>query len=153
MGLKIEDRIAMLHRGENPNFVCQVPSGWVVLCDQQYLPGYSILLADPLVPSLNDLPRASRAQFLCDMALVGDALLQVTGAFRINYAVLGNADPILHAHVVPRYTWEPDQFRKNTPWSYSRDVLDGRMFDRERDTVLAQNLAEAIRRLQAQPGS
>jgi diadenosine tetraphosphate (Ap4A) HIT family hydrolase len=141
----IEERIAMNRLGTNPTLVCRMPSGWVVLSDQQYLPGYCILLADPLAPSLNALGQEMRVQYLCDMALVGDALLKVTDAFRINYAVLGNSDPFLHAHIVPRYNWEPDEFRKNTPWSYSKEVMNERLFDPERDRELIDRIAKELR--------
>ncbi len=77
----------------------------------QYLRGYCILLPDPVVPSLNDLMQPQRTTYLFDMALVGDALMDVTGAYRINYAILGNSDQVLHAHIVPRYLSEPDKFR------------------------------------------
>ena len=96
---------------------------------------------------LTYLERSQRAQYLCDMALIGDALLKVTGSFRINYAILGNTDPALHAHIVPRYSWEPDEFRKGPPWSYGKAVMDDRLFDLERDRNLIQQIAEAIREL------
>ena len=40
------------------------------------------------------------------MAGLGDAVLLVTGAERINYEILGNVEPALHAHVIPRHTNE-----------------------------------------------
>jgi diadenosine tetraphosphate (Ap4A) HIT family hydrolase len=112
----------------------------------QYLQGYSLLLPDPVVESLNTLNRAQRAEYLCDMTLVGDALLEVTGAFRINYAVLGNTDPALHAHIVPRFSTEPEEYRKGLPWTYPKEVLDDRKFDYERDKELIQRLAAAIQK-------
>lgn len=121
-----------------------MPSGWVVLCDMQYLRGYCILLADPVVPSLNDLDEAQRSQYLCDMALVGDALLEVTEAYRINYAIMGNSDPFLHAHIVPRYASEPEEFLHNLPWSYPKQVMNDSQFAYERDRVLIEQLREAI---------
>lgn len=36
-------------------------------------------------------------------AVIGDALLDVTKAHRINYEILGNSEPELHAHIFPRY--------------------------------------------------
>jgi diadenosine tetraphosphate (Ap4A) HIT family hydrolase len=121
-----------------------MPSGWVVLCDMQFLSGYCILLADPVVSSLNDLNRTQRADFLCDMAIVGDALLEVTGAYRINYAIAGNTDPYLHAHIVPRYLTEPEELRKGLPWSHPKKVMDSLLFDYERDKQLMQLLRQAI---------
>jgi hypothetical protein len=71
--------------GDNPVVICRMPSGWVQLADRQYLRGYCILMAEPQVISLNALDAAARERFLLDMSLVGDALLEVTGAYRINY--------------------------------------------------------------------
>ncbi len=79
--------------------ICRVPSGWAVLGDTQFLRGYSLLLPDPVVPDLNTLSKIQRAEFLHDMTVLGDALLEVTGAARINYEILGNSEPALHAHV------------------------------------------------------
>ncbi len=145
MPLNIPERIAAARAGTNPTVVCQVPSGWVVLSDQQFLSGYCILLADPAVPSLNDLNLAERVKFLADMAVVGDALQEVTGAFRINYAILGNSDPYLHAHIIPRYLTEPDELRKTLPWNYPQSEQASRLFDAERDQGLMQRLSQAIR--------
>ena len=146
MSTTIHQRVEAAQSGTNPTVVCRVSSGWVVLCDMQYLPGYALLLPDPVVESLNALNPAQRAGYLCDMALVGDALLEVTGAFRINYAILGNTDPALHAHIVPRFLTEPDEYRKGPPWTYPQDVVDAHKFDYERDKGLIQRLAAAIQK-------
>lgn len=52
------------------------------------------------------------------MALLGDAVLQATGALRMNYEILGNSEPELHCHIFPRYTSEPDDKRKMPVWFY-----------------------------------
>jgi len=117
-----------------------------VLCNMQYLPGYCILLPDPVVPSLNNQDRTKRSEYLCDMALVGDTLLEVTGAYRINYAIFGNSDPALHAHIIPRFSWEPEEQRKGPPWSYDQSVIDARKFDPERDRDLIEQLAHAVQK-------
>jgi diadenosine tetraphosphate (Ap4A) HIT family hydrolase len=85
-----------------------MPSGWAVIGDVQVLPGYCLLLPDPVVPSLNDLSAAERVSYLHDMVRLGDAMLKVTGASRINYEILGNSEPELHAHLFPRYANEPE---------------------------------------------
>ena len=77
-----------------------------------------LLLPDPVVPSLNALGAQERTGFLLDMARLGDALLKVTGAIRINYAIYGNIEPALHAHVIPRYPDEADKLRVSQPWAY-----------------------------------
>jgi diadenosine tetraphosphate (Ap4A) HIT family hydrolase len=101
----------------HPGSVARVDSGWVILGERQVLPGYCVLLPDPVVADLNALVAAARTQFLADMARVGDALLVVTGAIRINYAVFGNLEPALHAHVFPRRSTEPDRTRTAQPWA------------------------------------
>jgi diadenosine tetraphosphate (Ap4A) HIT family hydrolase len=92
-------------------------SGWVVLGERQVLSGYCLLLPDPVVPHLNALQTAERAQFLSDMAAIGDALLALTEALRINYAVFGNVEPALHAHIFPRRATEPEATRTLQPWA------------------------------------
>jgi diadenosine tetraphosphate (Ap4A) HIT family hydrolase len=116
------------------------------MCDMQYLRGYLILLSDPVVASINDLDRLQRAVYLGDMTLVGDSLLEVTGAYRINYGIMGNSDPFLHAHIVPRYLSEPDKLRTGLPWSYPQKMVDEVVFDLARDKDLMQQIAAAIQK-------
>lgn len=138
----IHRRVAEAQQGTNPYVVCRVPSGWVVLGDTQIVPGYCILLSDPVVTDLNALPLAARAVFLRDMSIVGDALLSVSGASLINYEILGNSDRALHAHIFPRYAWEPDETRRRPIWF--SDWANAPRFDVERDGELMHRLADAI---------
>jgi diadenosine tetraphosphate (Ap4A) HIT family hydrolase len=124
--------------------ICRMPSGWAQLANMQYLRGYCILTAEPRVPSLNALEPSARERFLLDMSLVGDALLEVTDAHRINYAIAGNNVPLLHAHIVPRYRSEPDDMLHNHPWAYPPEVMAGNPVDPIRDAVLIKALADAI---------
>ena len=144
--MSVSKQVEAARTGVEPALICQVPSGWVVLCTMQYLRGYCILLPDPVVPSLNDLTRQQRTSYLYDMSVVGDALLDVTGAYRINYAIMGNSDQVLHAHIVPRYLTEPDEFRMSAPWSYSQTMMDTILFDYDRDKDLMWKLKDAIQR-------
>ncbi len=146
MSLSIPERVESIRAGTNPTLICRVPSGWVVLCDMQFLSGYCILLPDPVVSSLNDLDQEKRAEYLCDMAMVGDALIEVTCAYRINYAIAGNSDPYLHAHIVPRYLNEPEYLRKGLPWSYPHEERDSVLFNVERDRPLMEKLRQAIQK-------
>ena len=116
------------------------------MCDVQIMRGYTILLADPVVASINDLDRQQRAAYLRDMTVIGDALLEVTAAQRINYGILGNSDPYLHAHIIPRYQTEPEKFLKGLPWSYSKQLVGAVPFDYERDKELMQQIAVAIQK-------
>jgi diadenosine tetraphosphate (Ap4A) HIT family hydrolase len=100
-----------------PAAIAKLPSGWVIMGERQVLPGYCLLLPDPVVPHLNALDADARAQFMFDMALIGDVLLVVTAAVRINYAIYGNVDPALHAHIFPRDSAEPENTRTAQPWA------------------------------------
>ena len=100
-----------------PPAAARLRSGWVVLGERQIFAGYCLLLPDPVVPHLNALRAAERAQFLSDMAAIGDALLAITEAVRINYAMFGNVDPVLHAHIFPRRAAEPESTRTVQPWA------------------------------------
>jgi diadenosine tetraphosphate (Ap4A) HIT family hydrolase len=103
--------------GAHPGLIAKLPSGWAVMGERQVLRGYCLLLPDPVVPHLNALPPAPRARFLADMARAGDALLEITGALRINYAMFGNVEPALHAHLFPRYADEPESTRASHPFA------------------------------------
>ncbi|MFT3895711.1 MAG: hypothetical protein QM730_29165 [Anaerolineales bacterium] len=139
-------RIESARNGTNPAVICQVPSGWVFLANLQYLRGYCILQADPIVELLNSLTQKERERYLFDTTLVGDALLEVTNAYRINYATLGNTEPVLHTHVVPRYFDEPEEFRANGPWSYPLEYQASILFDFERDKELMEKICAAIQK-------
>lgn len=114
----ITQRVEMARTGANDKVICRMASGWAVMGDVQFLPGYCLLLPDPVVPSLNDLDAEARATYLLDMTLIGDAVLQATDALRMNYEILGNSEPELHCHIFPRYATEPDEKRRMPAWFY-----------------------------------
>ena len=138
----IHQRVKLAQMGQNPTVICRMDSGWVVFGDHQVLNGYCLLLPDPVVGSINDLSIRQREIFLRDMTLIGDALLEVTDAWRINYEILGNADPALHAHIVPRYHAEPEEYRKGPVWFYPWDSVP--KFDPTRHAPLMEKLRATI---------
>lgn len=114
----ITERVALARNGANDKVICRMASGWAVMGDVQFLPGYCLLLPDPVVASLNDLGAEARATYLLDMARLGDAVLAATGALRMNYEILGNSEPELHCHIFPRYASEPEDKRRMPVWFY-----------------------------------
>ena len=139
MSTVIHKRVDEARRNENPKVIARMASGWAVLGDVQFLRGYSLLLPDPVVPHLNALQGAARAQFLADMAALGDAVLRVTGAVRVNYEMLGNLEPALHAHVFPRFADEAPELRTRPVWFYDWDSAP------KFDATAHRELMEAIR--------
>ncbi|MEU5115698.1 diadenosine tetraphosphate hydrolase [Streptomyces longwoodensis] len=121
------DRIGSALRGENPAVLRRLDVGFAVIGDVQFLPGYSVLLVDdPKVERLSDLPRARRMSFLSDMDQLGEAVERVsrrmdTAFRRVNLEILGNTDGFLHAHIWPRFGWEPTDLIGKPVWLYPHD--------------------------------
>lgn len=141
----IHREVAAAREGREPRVVARLTSGWVLLGERQFVRGYVLLLPDPVVPTLNALGAQERGQFLLDMARLGDALLKVTAALRINYAILGNVEPALHAHVIPRYADEPETLRTAHPWAY--DWQAAPLFDRSGSAPLSEALRRELTRM------
>lgn len=140
----IHRQVEAARAAREPRVIARLESGWALLGERQFLRGYTLLLPDPVVPSLNALDAAGRARFLLDLARLGDAVLAVTGAVRINYAILGNLEPALHAHVIPRYADEPGHLRTAHPWAY--DWQAGVPFDPAAHGDLAARLRRELER-------
>jgi diadenosine tetraphosphate (Ap4A) HIT family hydrolase len=141
----IHQQVVAAREGKDPRVVARLFSGWVVFGERQFVRGYVLLLPDPVVPTLNALGARERGQFLVDMARLGDALLKVTNALRINYAILGNLEPALHAHVIPRYAEEPPALRTAHPWAH--DWQAAPLFDRTEYAALSEALRRELTRM------
>lgn len=114
----IANRVDRIVRGDDPQLIARMPSGWAILSNQQPGPitGCCMLLPDPVVSSVNDLDASARAAFMTDFVTLGDAVLEATGAERINYLILCNQVPELHGHCVPRFAGEEPEKRKLGPF-------------------------------------
>jgi len=149
------DPISAALKGENPKVMVRMPTGFAVIGDRQFLPGYSLLLVDDLsVDHLTDLPWARRTAFLFDLSLLGEAVFNVareSGACRINYQILGNAWPHLHGHVYPRYSWEPPELAVGPPGGYPKETRDATdtAYSNEKHGPLRDAITVELRRLMA----
>jgi len=114
----IHRRVERLRAGDEPTLIARLPAGWAVFGEQQFVAGYSLLLPDPVVPDLHALTSHAQQAFLADMARLGAAVQAATDALRINYAIFGNQEPALHAHVIPRFADEAEELRTTHPWAY-----------------------------------
>jgi len=140
----IHRRVAQCRTGAYPKMICKVQSGWVVLGDVQFLRGYSLLLPDPVVGHLNELNATERKTLLYEASVLGDALLEITGAVRINYEILGNLEPALHVHVFPRFDDEPADLKTRPVWFY--DWERAPPFDAHRDEPLMHAIRAYLER-------
>lgn len=148
------DRIGSALRGGNPTVLRRLDAGFAVIGDVQFLPGYSVLLVDdPAVRRLSELPRSRRLAFLSDMDRLGEAVeracARLDPAFRrVNLEILGNTDPFLHAHVWPRYDWEPADRVRGPVWLYPRERWDDERYALgPRHDVLREAIGEELDRL------
>jgi catechol 2,3-dioxygenase-like lactoylglutathione lyase family enzyme/diadenosine tetraphosphate (Ap4A) HIT family hydrolase len=126
-------------------------SGWAVMGQKQMLTGYSLLLPDPVVPHLNALAPAARDQFLSDLGMLGEAVMRATDVLRINYAMFGNVEPALHAHVHPRFVDEVESLRTANPWGYDWNAAPS--FDLVTHGPLRDKIRSHLLDLQAQSSS
>ncbi len=88
---------------DNPYLIAELTTGYAVLADNQYVPGYTIFVCKTCVPELHDLPRDERTRFLDEMALVAEAVFRALAPRKLNYELLGNSVSHLHWHLFPRY--------------------------------------------------
>lgn len=102
-------------------------------------PGRCILVYENHEEHLEALPRDQLMSFWEDATEVGRAVKAATGAPRVNYAVLGNAAPHLHIHIIPR---QPglEELPTRSPWNDPRNA-----FELSTDRIAA--LREGLQRL------
>lgn len=121
------DRVGSALAGTNPTVMARLRASFAVIGDVQFLPGYCVAITDrPGVDRLSDLPRPDRLAFLADAELLADVVERVCAeldpAFRrVNLEILGNTDAFLHAHVWPRYEWEPPGLVGKPVWLHPAD--------------------------------
>ena len=141
--------------GGDPELLARMPSGWAVFGKFQPAPirGCCMLLPERVVPSPNELEPRERERFFADLVLLGDAILEVTGAERINYLVLCNQVPELHGHCVPRFASEDAALRLQGPFEAydfgAAPVADGAGGDRELIEALRASLQGLLRAQEA----
>lgn len=135
------DRVGTALAGTNPTVLRRLRAGFAVIGDVQHLPGYCVLITDtPGADQLVDLPPDRQLVFLEDMAVLGRAVAAVCRRRdprfrRINLEIQGNTDAFLHAHVTPRYAWEPADL---VGWPAALHHWTGRV-DPERHTLGPQH--------------
>jgi diadenosine tetraphosphate (Ap4A) HIT family hydrolase len=77
------------------------------LHDDQFFPGWTILVLKRHATELYDLTPEERAALIEEVSRTAQALASVYGARKINYALLGNQIPHIHWHVMPRLAGDP----------------------------------------------
>lgn len=96
------DRIGMIQRGENPYFVKELETGYVVIGDHQHFRGYTLFLCKEHKTELHQLEHSFKMKFLEEMSDVAAAAARAFGAEKMNYELLGQGDAHMHWHLFPR---------------------------------------------------
>jgi len=107
-------------KNKEPFFVKELTTGYVVMSWHQFFKGYVLFVCKNHIEEIHELDDDFRGKFLNEMVLVGKAVYLSFKPKKMNYATLGNSDPHLHWHIIPRYGTDPKP--ENTIWSISEDV-------------------------------
>ena len=109
------ERIDMIKKGENPYFVKELETGYVVIGDNQHFYGYTLFLYKHhgKKTELFHLDLTERAKFLEEMTIVAEAVSRTFGAEKINYELLGMGDAHLHWHLFPRINGDIENYGNN----------------------------------------
>lgn len=114
------DRINLIRTGENPYFVKELSTGYVVVGDFQIFRGYTLFLCKIHASELHELPPNFLKKYLLEMALVAKATFQAFKPVRLNYELLGNTDHHMHWHIFPRHANDP--MPRRTVWNIPKKV-------------------------------
>ena len=80
------DRIAMIKNNNNPWFVKELETGYVVIGDHQHFKGYTLFLYKEHQTELFHLERDKKLKFLEEMSIVAEAVSNAFDAEKINYS-------------------------------------------------------------------
>jgi diadenosine tetraphosphate (Ap4A) HIT family hydrolase len=70
-------------------------------------PGRCVVMLHQHATELFDLSPAVRHAFVDDVSRAARAIELAVNPFKMNYEILGNADPHVHCHLIPRQLDEP----------------------------------------------
>lgn len=105
------DRIALIANNQNPYFVKELATGFVVIGDYQFYRGYTLFLCKEHKRELHELEPQFRKDFLWEMSIVAAAAFKAFKPDKLNYELLGNTDEHMHWHLFPRYADDPGSNR------------------------------------------
>jgi len=85
-------------------------------------PGRCLLMFNEHVEALEDLDGEALENWMLDLRAASTVIKKVAGARRINLAILGNAEPHLHAHLIPRIP-DDDPIPTQSPWDHPLSAM------------------------------
>ncbi len=142
------DRIEMIKNGENPYFVRELETGYVVIGDHQHFKGFTLFLCKRHETELFHLDKEFKMKFLEEMSIVAEAAAKAFGAEKMNYELLGMGDAHLHWHLYPRRTGDIGEYGNHGKgpvwWLPMNEMYD------DATCPSAEELAEMKKRLAAE---
>ena len=105
--------IEQIKQGENPWFVKEFETGYLILGWNQHFYGYSLFICKQHVVELFDLDVDYRTKYMQEMVVVAEAVKKAFNADKINYECLGNGDIHLHWHIFPRKQGDLGEYGNN----------------------------------------
>ncbi len=105
--------IEQIKSGENPWFVKELETGYIIFGWNQHFYGYVLFICKKHATELWDLEVNFRKQFLYEMTLVAKAVSEAFDADKMNYECLGNGDAHLHFHLFPRKSGDLGEYGNN----------------------------------------
>jgi diadenosine tetraphosphate (Ap4A) HIT family hydrolase len=114
------DRIEQIRNDTNRFFVKELVTGYVVIGDHQFYPGYTVFLSKIHSSELHTVEKKFRDTFLCEMATVAEAVYRAFRPNKLNYELLGNTDEHMHWHIFPRRKSDPKPY--TAVWAVDKGV-------------------------------
>jgi diadenosine tetraphosphate (Ap4A) HIT family hydrolase len=94
--------------------VARLVTADVGLYDDGRFPGRLLVSAHEHFEHLDAVPATEFSRFMADVQRACRALRYLSEVERVNVAILGNREPHVHAHLIPRRSGEPNALR--APW-------------------------------------
>jgi diadenosine tetraphosphate (Ap4A) HIT family hydrolase len=88
-------------------FIADCGPARAYLHDDQFFPGWTLLILKRHATELYELDRDERVALMDAVSEVARALAHVYDAVKMNYELLGNLLPHIHWHLVPRRADDP----------------------------------------------
>ena len=96
------------HAAPSPLLIAELETARAYLHEDQFFPGYVLLVLRRHATELNELAARERAVHLEEVSRVAQALARAFRPVKMNYELLGNQVPHIHWHLVPRLATDPD---------------------------------------------
>jgi diadenosine tetraphosphate (Ap4A) HIT family hydrolase len=91
-----------------PRLIAELETARAYLHEDQFFPGYVLLVLRRHATELYELGAGERRAHLEEVSRVAQAIARAFQPVKMNYELLGNQVPHIHWHLVPRLPTDPD---------------------------------------------